>query len=205
MGTITSFGDGVPGQPSVREMFSQIKGMLSKITEMLSKAMPPRPPPKLGEFSFWANKIKSDNPSGSNMRYFVIPKGKSKHRVYYFTSKTKPTAGSKTKSLADGCGGSFKLPYTNGHQVYVSTKNPTTVVINGRSCLKKKQTVSSRKYSLVFDTEENAKKACAELQKRCPTQRRRLTASELLARRQRRPTSAEVVLGPLLEEIQRFQ
>merc|ERR1712096_584105 len=39
----------------------------------------------------------------------------------------------------------------------------------------------------------------------CAGERRRLSASEILRRRQRRPTSAEVVLGRLLEEIRALQ
>merc|ERR1711964_266403 len=89
----------------------------------------------------------------------------------------------------------FQLP-ARQNEIKISPSEKS-ILIPASHCSKTKR---PKEYKLDFGTPARATEYLAKLRKHCPAARRRLTASELLARWQRRPTSAEVVLGPLLEE-----
>merc|ERR1711964_322955 len=165
-----------------------------------------------GRLTFSTKKKKSGSmKKGSDTRHFLIEGGDSK--VYYF--KEKPHGYETLLAPIDlnSSDGWFQLPSSTPSVLNTKIRlskgrlaiSSKTLVIQASHCSRSGR---SLEYRLVFDSKKEAENCRDKLRARCPKlvdRRRRLTGSEILARRKRRPTSAEVVLGRLLEEIRRLQ
>merc|ERR1711964_890414 len=224
-GTITSFGDGVPGQPSVREMFSQIKGMFSQITEMLSKTMPPvkkkrsstvllksnrkksPPPPPPGSGGRYKEKVFDlQSKHGNNAKVIVWKKDGAvccnvvndkpvKNRTYHFTQEP------KDKDKGDHC--KLRLSLDNDFQYAIDDKDRPKLYFQ-RDDGKRGRTAFFDKVKRLYGT----RRRLTQLNKHedSSPKGRRLTCAELLAQhRQHNPYRDPVVLTRLLDEIKRAQ